>query len=255
MDLGPTGRVCCSGFQRCASYCYSLQPFNLLFAVWFLFVMNEVPVTLAAGSSSIDPPTSGAQLSVEIVAAIQRAVDNSFAARGQMLPPSTWPTSSSIVSQANLLLSVGTSTVPSHFGAVGGKSPVVVPSFMNTFSTANALPALPAMLNASSNVTGSMSTSNVSAIPSVSSIMPTLYQPFVVGPGYSPIPAKLVSQIVTGKFIDLNDLLLANLVPVTESEPQPMLDRWLVLSSAPKKPSVALRILQAGLKCFPSSPW
>ena len=236
MDLGPTGRVCCSGFQRCASYCYSLQPFNLLFAVWFLFVMNEVPVTLAAGSSSIDPPTSGAQLSVEIVAAIQRAVDNSFAARGQMLPPSTWPTSSSIVSQANLLLSVGTSTVPSHFGAVGGKSPVVVPSFMNTFSTANALPALPAMLNASSNVTGSMSTSNVSAIPSVSSIMPTLYQPFVVGPGYSPIPAKLVSQIVTGKFIDLNDLLPANLAPVTESEPQLMLDGWLVLSSAPKKP-------------------
>lgn len=36
-------------------------------------------------------------------------------------------------------------------------------------------------------------------------------QPFVVGPGISPVPAKLVSQIVVGKHIDLGDLLPVNL--------------------------------------------
>ena len=36
-------------------------------------------------------------------------------------------------------------------------------------------------------------------------------QPFVVGPGISPVPAKLVSQIVVSKYIDLGDLLPVNL--------------------------------------------
>ena len=36
-------------------------------------------------------------------------------------------------------------------------------------------------------------------------------QPFVVEPGISPVPAKLVSQIVVGKHIDLGDLLPVNL--------------------------------------------
>ncbi|KAK3711920.1 hypothetical protein QZH41_000899 [Actinostola sp. cb2023] len=205
-----------------------------------------------AGSLSTDSPTSGTQLSGEIVAAIQRAVDNAFAASAKVqMPPPSWPTSTSIVSQANSLLSAGTSTVPSQLGAVGGKSPVVVPSFMNTFSaSANVLPALPAMLNASPNVTGSLSTSNISAMPSMSSIMPTLYQPFVVGPGYSPIPAKLVGQIVTGKFIDLSDLLPSNLTPVSDSEPQLMLDGRLVLTSAPKKPKRRLEDIVSWTEAF-----
>jgi len=36
-------------------------------------------------------------------------------------------------------------------------------------------------------------------------------QPFVVGPGFSPVPAKLVNQIIAGKYIDLSELLAANL--------------------------------------------
>ena len=44
-------------------------------------------------------------------------------------------------------------------------------------------------------------------------------QTFMVGPGVSPVPAKLVSQIVAGKYIDLCDLLPANL-QVNEPEPQ-----------------------------------
>lgn len=35
---------------------------------------------------------------------------------------------------------------------------------------------------------------------------PTLHQPFIVGPGFSPISGKLVGQIMTGKFMDLGGL-------------------------------------------------
>ena len=44
-------------------------------------------------------------------------------------------------------------------------------------------------------------------------------QTFMVGPGVSPVLAKLVSQIVAGKYVDLCDLLPANL-HVKEPEPQ-----------------------------------
>jgi hypothetical protein len=189
--------------------------------------MNEVPNTSASETSSADHPTS--QLSAEIVTAIQKAVEQAFAAKEKMPPPPAWPSSSPLLSQANSLLSAG--TAPSHSGAVGGKSPMVVPSFMTTFSSASAVPAL------TPNVMGSASTDDVSASPSVQySIVPTLHQPFVVGLGYSPIPAKLVSQIVGENFINLNDLLPANLTPASEPEPQVLFDERLVFTSAQKKP-------------------
>ena len=65
--------------------------------------------------------------------------------------------------------------------------------------------------------------------------MPILQQPFVVGPGFSPVPAKLVSQIVAGKFVELHELLSTNLV-LNEPEPQLLFDGRLVLMSTPKKP-------------------
>lgn len=61
-----------------------------------------------------------------------------------------------------------------------------------------------------------------------------LHQPLVAGPGFSPVPAKLVSQIVAGKFVELNELLSANLV-LTEPEPQLLFEGRLVLTSTPKK--------------------
>lgn len=53
-----------------------------------------------------------------------------------------------------------------------------------------------------------------------------LQQPFVVGPGFSPVPAKLVSQIVAGKFVELHNLLPSNIVS----------SERLVLTPSPKKP-------------------
>lgn len=53
-----------------------------------------------------------------------------------------------------------------------------------------------------------------SVFPSTSA--PILQQPFVVGPGFSLIPAKLVDQIVAGKFVELNELL-----NILLNEPEP----------------------------------
>ena len=60
-------------------------------------------------------------------------------------------------------------------------------------------------------------------------------QPFVVGLNFSPIPAKLVSQIQSGKFVNLWELLVSNWVS-SESEPQLMFNGHLVLSAPPKIP-------------------
>ena len=64
--------------------------------------------------------------------------------------------------------------------------------------------------------------------------LPLLHQPFIVGPDILPVPAKLVAQIVVGKYTDLGDLLVGNLVQ-REPEPQLLLDDQLVLTSQPKK--------------------
>ena len=57
----------------------------------------------------------------------------------------------------------------------------------------------------------------------------------MAGPGFSPAPAKLISQIVAGKFVELNELLPSNIV-LKEPEPQLLFDGCLVLTSLPKKP-------------------
>lgn len=55
-----------------------------------------------------------------------------------------------------------------------------------------------------------------------------------MGLGFSPVPAKVVSQIVSGKFVDLADLLQANISQV-ESEPQLFFDGRMILTSNPKR--------------------
>ena len=64
--------------------------------------------------------------------------------------------------------------------------------------------------------------------------LPLLDQAFVVGPSFLPVLAKIVTQIIAGKFIDLSELLAVNLVQ-KDPEPQLLLDGRLVLTSQPKK--------------------
>ena len=64
--------------------------------------------------------------------------------------------------------------------------------------------------------------------------MSSLHRPFVVDPGYSLIPEKLVTKIRTGEFIDLADLLAENLKG-QETEPQTYLDGKLLVTSSKKR--------------------
>ena len=75
---------------------------------------------------------------------------------------------------------------------------------------------------------------SVVLISSAADPPPILHQPFVVGPRFSPIVAKIVTQIVSGKFVEFDELLSSNIV-LTEPEPQLLFDGRLVLTSGPKK--------------------
>ena len=85
-----------------------------------------------------------------------------------------------------------------------GRSNFLVPSFVSTFAS-----PISALETSSSNTAvGSRSLAFDGGFSLAQS--PMLHQLFVVGPGFSPIPAKLVSQIVVGKFVELNELLSVN---------------------------------------------
>ena len=60
--------------------------------------------------------------------------------------------------------------------------------------------------------------------------LPKAEKAFVVGPGHAPVPHKLVGKIANGQFVDLADLLSANL-RLPEQEPQTYLDGKLIVSS------------------------
>ena len=79
--------------------------------------------------------------------------------------------------------------------------------------------------------------------------LPGLHQPFVVGPGFSPVPAKLVSQIMAGKFVELHELLPLNIVLI-EPDPQLLFDGHLVLTSPPKKPKRCIEDISTWLEAF-----
>ena len=121
--------------------------------------------------------------------------------------------------QASVLAatSAGFSSVPSAAttSAVQGRPDFVVPAYVSTF--APPMPSFTSSTNAAA-VTAPLSLGDISSLAQTS----ILRQPFVVSPGSSPVPAKLLSQIVAGKFVELKELLSANLV--SESEPQLLFD-------------------------------
>ena len=211
-------------------------------------VVSSPPVSAAASTNPL-PTASAAVLSPDLVAIINQAVQAAVQAsqrqpepvqaavqapQRQPEPAIAGPASCSGVSSssvslgglASTFLAAGTgfqSPIASSSTA-GRPIPLVVPTFVSTFNA-----PVPAIVSSSGHA--------LSGVPAQlpSSIVNSLVdQPFVVGPGFSPVPAKLVSQIRSGKFVDLSELLAANLVS-SENEPQLMLDGRLVLSASPRK--------------------
>ena len=219
---------------------------------------NVVPPTSHQAShaslQSARPAVAG--VSPELVALISQTVQAAVAAerRPQVLLRSPPPCSvgvpdalPSLASSAASLLAAGTG-----FGvqSVQGRPShsLVVPSFVSTF-------ALPSM----SSFASSASTTNVCSSQSgairdiaaraVGQPASLLDHPFVVGPGFSPVPAKIVAQIVAGKYVDLGELLAVNLLQ-KESEPQLLFDGRLVLTSQPKKQRRKIEDIASWMEAF-----
>ena len=134
-------------------------------------------------------------------------------------------------SQAPALWTAGTgfstqSSVAQVFSSQG-RPAFVVPSFVRTFAPPN--PSLVSSCAIIATLVASQAGLAINSVfPSISA--PILPPPFVVGRGFSPILAKLVGQIVAGKFVELNELLSSNIV-LSEPEPQLVFDGGLVLTS------------------------
>ena len=209
----------------------------------------SIPSVAPTASSSSAPgqvvASSGAAISPDMVALITQTVQ---AAAERAKDPPSGPVvsspSSTFISSASLVGAIG--GVPS-FSALGSApssvslpgpsssgrpfSSFVVPSFISTF-TAPVMSVSSLAMSAASSLFGA---SHDLAVAGTVQPSPIVDQPFVIGPGFSPVPIKLVSQIVAGKYIDLSELLPANL-QLKEPEPQLMLDGRLVLTSQPRKP-------------------
>ena len=205
--------------------------------------------------SSSSPVLSVETLTASIVGALRPLFASAQANQLQSLAsslPSTSPTVSSNLPLAVPSSLVASSSAPHQPLAVHTPStgrPIFVPSFVNTF-TAPAVSSriLPSSL---STLSPSIASTPLPACPTSlsSSTVPTLQQPFIVGPGFSPVPYKLVSQITSGKFIDLAELLSDNLRD-NEAEPQLLLDGRLVLTATSKRPKRSIDDITSWSEAF-----
>lgn len=204
-------------------------------------VVVSSPLVSVPASANPLPTASTAVLSPDLVSLINQAVQSAVqASQPQPGPAIAGPVSCSGASSssaslgglASTFFAAGTGFQPSlsSSSTSGRLTPLVVPTFVSTFNA-----PVPAIVSSSVQALSGVSAQLAPSIAPLSIVNSLADQPFVVGPGYSPVPAKLVTQIRGGKFVDLSELLAANLVS-SETEPQLMLDGRLVLSAPPKKP-------------------
>ena len=205
------------------------------------FIARTVQAALAAErTGQRTPPVTTNQPSSSLAKAPNPSVPaaNTTSSCSGGVPPSVPPL---LNSSASNFLAAGAG--PSQQGRPILSASMVVPSFVSKF-------AMPAM-SSSVYSTGVSSLLNGATrdVADRSNVLANMDQPFVVGPGFSPVPAKLVAQIVAGKYIDLSDLLAVNLVQ-KEPEPQLLLDGRLVLTSQPKKQRRRIEDIASWMEAF-----
>ena len=132
--------------------------------------------------------------------------------------------------------------------AAQGRHAFVVPTFASTF-----LPPTPLHSLSIANMAPLLSRDSIlSTLPlhqvSLSSArsLPVLNQPFIVSPGFTPVPAKTIGQVVVGKFVDL----LLPSVASSEPEPRLLFDSRLVLPSTSKKPKHRVKDITTWMEAF-----
>ena len=219
-------------------------------------VAASVPQSTDVGDSAVSAQTgssSSASLSPEIVSLIAQSVQAAVTAEQarSSSSPATSISSGAIGGVPAIATPAAIVAQPSA-GRPVSTSSVSMPSFLSTFTA----PALPTLSLAASSLGGSSHGASNVAVASVPSHSASIVadQPFVVGPGVSPFPAKLVSQIMASKYVDLCDLLPANL-QVREPEPHRLFDNRLVLTSQPEKSSRRIEEIPTWTEAFAIFPF
>ena len=110
-----------------------------------------------------------------------------------------------------------------------------MPSFLSTYSSVG-IPVVPRASQLPVPALSAPSLFDYSLVPSTSSptLAPSVGKTFVVGPGYAPIPGKLVAKITSGIFVELADLLAEN-IRAQEAEPHTYLDGKLLVAPGKKR--------------------
>ena len=173
----------------------------------------------STSSSSFTSSPSSVSISAEtltqvISQAFQQSLPQMLADfRENGAPNSTSGTSgnSSAASSATSVPSTYTSTsTASRSSSLAGS--VTVPSFFSTYSSAG-IPVVPRASQPPVPALSAPSLFDSFLVPLTGSLTlaPSVGKAFVVGPGYAPIPEKLVAKITSGAFVELADLLAENI--------------------------------------------
>ena len=220
-------------------------------------VPSTVPVnsSTAAGNSSTAPETSAStsHLSVDsgvLAQAFSRALGESlpniFASFQAQIGANSSARASEVqsltpsVPVATTSLGVDSSSHLAVSQASAGN--LNVPSFISTYCTladpqvsvsTQSYGPINTSMRARGASTSQCSLSPQSALPT-ENVSPFSGKAFVIGPGYAPVPYKVVSKVISGQFTELADLLAEN-IKAQDTEPQAFLEGKLLVSTSKKR--------------------
>ena len=191
---------------------------------------------LTASSSALSG--SGPPLSADLIAdAVVRALGSSLPTIIASIQGNAPSPASSAVPPSSSMSTVGTSAVSVASGSSASSSGTfTLPAFVSTFTPVSAISDSSSARLVAPIASASSSSSSLGSLPCLenSSLWPKTDKAFIVGPGHAPVPAKLVTKITEGQFVELADLLSVNLRAV-EQEPQAFLEGKLLVSKSKRR--------------------
>ena len=214
-------------------------------AAILLSVANVFQVASSAASTMVDLPFSASPpvLPDTLAAVVAQTIGNSLPAIVSVLHSGTSQPVGTAASPAPVSNSSGLATSsapPPSSQAQAGVSGLAssagrlqLPSFIPQFTPLPSTSSLSSVSLVASSMSPLFATgqSLPRAAASLVLPLPMTEKAFVVGPGHAPLPYKLVAKITSGQFVDLADLLSANLRS-PEQKPQTYLEGKLIVSSS-----------------------
>ena len=184
---------------------------------------NNFTTEAQPSGSSVD--WSGALQSSEFRAGLAEFVANIFTQMKDSTSASPSGSHAGVEAVGNVMPGTGDVVVsqPQFEPTNAQGTSIIAPSFIRAVGASNSIPSGQGQAGLSENVETQLNplynpVSAVQNAPSSSSAPVSLTSPFVLGPGRPPIPAKVVTQILCHKFIEMPDLLPENLdLPQCES--------------------------------------